>query len=260
MLGENARKIRQSRIAASLAATVLALAAHMHPAAATGPRPLDAGAIDIPYPGAPSWNLETYLLSSGNVIVADSEFDLPGADDAGAVFLYDGATGALISRLTGTSFDGSPESQVTLLSNANFVINSTQWRLDADVIVRLLTGDDLTKQRKAVELFERVERGELVLRTPVTTIAEVVYVLSSPRLYKVERSAVAEMLQTLIRLPGFEVDSQAEVMAALDLFAQTRLDFGDAFIAAGMLLAQEKTLYSYDRDFDKLDAVTRVEP
>ncbi len=250
MLGENARKIRQSRIAASLAATVLALAAHMHPAAATGPRPLDAGAIDIPYPGAPSWNLETYLLSSGNVIVADSEFDLPGADDAGA----------LISRLTGTSFDGSPESQVTLLSNANFVINSTQWRLDADVIVRLLTGDDLTKQRKAVELFERVERGELVLRTPVTTIAEVVYVLSSPRLYKVERSAVAEMLQTLIRLPGFEVDSQAEVMAALDLFAQTRLDFGDALIAAGMLLAQEKTLYSYDRDFDKLDAVTRVEP
>jgi predicted nucleic-acid-binding protein len=132
--------------------------------------------------------------------------------------------------------------------------------VDADVIVRLLTGDDLTKQRKAVELFERVERGELVLRTPVTTIADVVYVLSSSRLYKVERSAVAEMLQTLIRLPGFEVDSQAEVMAALDLFAQTRLDFGDALIAAGMLLAQEKTLYSYDRDFDKLDAVTRVEP
>ena len=132
--------------------------------------------------------------------------------------------------------------------------------VDADVIVRLLTGDALTKQRKAVELFERVERGELVLRTPVTTIADVVYVLSSPRLYKVERSAVAEMLQTLIRLPGFEVDSQAEVMAALDLFAQTRLDFGDALIAAGMLLAQEKTLYSYDRDFDKLDAVTRVEP
>jgi predicted nucleic acid-binding protein len=132
--------------------------------------------------------------------------------------------------------------------------------VDADVIVRLLTGDDLAKQKKAAELFERVERGELVLRTPVTTIADVVYVLSSPRLYKVERSTVAEMLQTLIRLPGFEVDSRAEVMAALDLFAQTRLDFGDALIAAGMLLAQEKTLYSYDRDFDKLDAVTRIEP
>lgn len=132
--------------------------------------------------------------------------------------------------------------------------------VDADVIVRLLTGDDLTKQKKAAELFERVERGELVLRTPVTTIADVVYVLSSPRLYKVDRTAVTDMLQTLLRLPCFEVDSRAEVMAALDLFAQTRLDFGDALIAAGMLLAQEKTLYSYDRDFDKLDAVTRIEP
>lgn len=132
--------------------------------------------------------------------------------------------------------------------------------VDADVIVRLLTGDDLTKQKKAAELFERVERGELVLRTPVTTIADVVYVLSSPRLYKVDRSAVAEMLQTLIRLPGFEVDGRAEVMAALDIFAGTRLDFGDALIAAGMLLAEEKTLYSYDRDFDKLHALTRIEP
>jgi len=132
--------------------------------------------------------------------------------------------------------------------------------VDADVIVRLLTGDDLTKQKKAAELFERVERGELVLRTPVTTIADVVYVLSSPRLYKVDRSAVAEMLQTLIRLPGFEVDGRAEVMAALDIFAGTRLDFGDALIAAGMLLAEEKTLYSYVRDFDKLHVLTRIEP
>jgi hypothetical protein len=53
MLGEKAQYNRRFRIAASLAAAFLALAAHMQPAAATGPRPLDAGAIDIPYPGAP---------------------------------------------------------------------------------------------------------------------------------------------------------------------------------------------------------------
>ena len=70
--------------------------------------------------------------------------------------------------------------------------------VDADVIVRLLTGDDPAKQDRATRLFERVEQGKVRLTTPVTTIADVVYVLSSPRLYSVERARVAAMLIALL--------------------------------------------------------------
>jgi uncharacterized protein len=132
--------------------------------------------------------------------------------------------------------------------------------VDADVIVRLLTGDDLRKQSQSAALFERVDRGEIALRTPVTTIADVVYVLSSPRLYNVARPAIVEMLTVLLRLPDFQVDNKTQVMAALDLFSSTRVDFGDALIAAGMLLSSTPTLYSYDKDFDRLEGVARVEP
>lgn len=55
--------------------------------------------------------------------------------------------------------------------------------VDADVVVRLVTGDDPGKQAAARRLFDRVEAGDLVVATPVTTIADAVYVLASPRLY-----------------------------------------------------------------------------
>lgn len=132
--------------------------------------------------------------------------------------------------------------------------------VDADVIVRLLTGDDAGKQARAAALFERVEGGEIVLRTPPTTIADVVYVLTSPRLYALPRAQVAELLKVLVRLPGFAVDGREAVLGALDLFASTRLDFGDALIAASMALDGADTVYSFDRDFDKLSGLRRREP
>ena len=132
--------------------------------------------------------------------------------------------------------------------------------IDADVIVRLLTGDEPRKQERAAALFERLERGDLRLRTPVTTIADVVYVLSSPRLYALPRDQVADVLRALVRIPGFLVDHRAAVLGALDLFAEIPLDFGDALIASSMALAGETVVYSYDRDFDRLPALARQEP
>ncbi len=114
--------------------------------------------------------------------------------------------------------------------------------VDADVIVRLLTGDDPVKQARAAALFEKVEKGSLSLRTPVTTIADVVYVLSSPRLYKVPRTALVDMLKFLIMLPGFDVGDKAAVLSALDIYAGTRVDFGDALIASGVLLSATPSL------------------
>lgn len=66
-------------------------------------------------------------LPNGNVVVT-APFDDAGGKDAGAVYLYDGATGALTSTLRG----GSPGDQigskgVTVLSNGNFLISSPLW-------------------------------------------------------------------------------------------------------------------------------------
>jgi predicted nucleic acid-binding protein len=136
----------------------------------------------------------------------------------------------------------------------------TQPFIDTDVIIRFLTGDDPGKQAAATALFEQVEQGLLSVQAPDTVIADAVYVLSSPRLYHIGRSAIQEMLAALVRLPQFHVQNRLSVLRALDLYASTRLDFGDTLIIASMEQQGSHLLYSYDTDFDRIEGITRREP
>jgi predicted nucleic acid-binding protein len=68
------------------------------------------------------------------------------------------------------------------------------------------------------------------------------------------------MLTTLVQLPQFRVPDRRDVLRALDLFAATNLDFGDAMIIASMDGAGSQALYSYDRDFDRVPGIVRYEP
>lgn len=135
----------------------------------------------------------------------------------------------------------------------------TQPFIDTDVIIRFLTGDDPEKQASATALFERIEQGLLTAVAPDTVIADAVYVLSSPRLYYVARNEVRE-LSTLVHLPHFRVQNRFCVLRALDLYASTKLDFGDTLIIASMEQQNSRILYSYDKDFDHIQGITRKEP
>lgn len=132
--------------------------------------------------------------------------------------------------------------------------------IDTDVIVRLLTGDDVVKQDAAASLFKRVASGELTIAAPDTVIADAVHVLSSPKLYHLSREHIASLLRPLVSLTGFHVQQRTVVLRALDLYEATRLDWGDVMIAASMERARSTLLYSYDRGFDRLPSVTRREP
>lgn len=66
-------------------------------------------------------------LSTGNVVVTDPGHNAV-ASNAGAVYLYNGATGALISTLVGsTASDHVGSTGVTALTNGNYVVHSSNW-------------------------------------------------------------------------------------------------------------------------------------
>ena len=136
----------------------------------------------------------------------------------------------------------------------------TDGFVDTDVIIRLLTQDDLKKQEEAATLFQAVRAGRLTVRAPDTVIADAVYVLSSPRLYNLPRSEVQELLSPLVRLTGFKVQNRAAVLRALELYAGTGVDFGDALIVATMEQAGSRIIYSYDTHFDRIPTVSRRSP
>lgn len=67
-------------------------------------------------------------LATGNVVITSPQADVGGVKDCGAVYLFNGNTGALISTLTGSTVnDLVGNGGVTALANGNFVISSQNW-------------------------------------------------------------------------------------------------------------------------------------
>ncbi len=78
--------------------------------------------------GLDNFGSSIVVLSNGNVVVADFSSDVAAAN-AGAVYLYNGLTGALLATLTGsTSGDEVGSGGITALSNGNFVVSSPSWQ------------------------------------------------------------------------------------------------------------------------------------
>ena len=132
--------------------------------------------------------------------------------------------------------------------------------VDTDVLIRLVTGDDPQKQAEARVLFKKVETGDLTLLARETVIADAVFVLSSRQLYHLPREEIRDLLTPILRLPDFKIHCRRTVVRALDIYASTNLDFGDAFIVASMQALGSNLRYSCDRDFDRIQGVTRRSP
>src|SRR5436190_2052825 len=74
-----------------------------------------------------NFGISVVPLSTGNVVVTAPNDDA-GGKDAGAVYLFNGRTGELISTLTGSHFnDEVGRDGVTPLANGNFVVLSSLW-------------------------------------------------------------------------------------------------------------------------------------
>jgi len=138
--------------------------------------------------------------------------------------------------------------------------NIANYYVDTDILIRLFTGDDLRKQEASAKLFEKVFQGKLILSAPETTIGDTVFVLSSRNLYNFPRIKIRDAIASLLRYPNFKVESKQIILSALDLYANSNLDFGDAMLAVLTQQSSEKTIYSYDHDFDKIEGMVRKEP
>ena len=132
--------------------------------------------------------------------------------------------------------------------------------VDANIFVRFLTGDDPHKATRCIALFERARRGEVSLVTSESVIAEIAYVLSSQRTYRFPRASVATALRPLIADPGIHIDHKETVLRALVLWKDSNLDFADCLSAEHVRRIGCDGIYSYDRDFDRVPGIRRLEP
>lgn len=132
--------------------------------------------------------------------------------------------------------------------------------VDTNIFIRHLTNDVPEKARACLEMFQKAQRGEVTLTTTEAVITEAVYILSSKQLYHLPREEIRKLLYPLLSLPGLKLTHRKVYLRALDLYATYPIDFEDAVVVAQMERQGIAELYSYDRDFERIPGVTRVEP
>lgn len=132
--------------------------------------------------------------------------------------------------------------------------------VDTNIFIRFLTRDDEEKADACLLLLKKARSGEVKLQTTESVITEIVYILSSKKLYKLSRLDILEKVALILKIRGLTIPHKRILLRALDVYSQTALDFEDAVLIAHMQRTKSRELFSYDAGFDKIPSVRRLEP
>jgi predicted nucleic acid-binding protein len=133
--------------------------------------------------------------------------------------------------------------------------------LDANIFVRYLALDEPTMSEASRTLLRSIASGQEQARVLDATIAEVVHVLGSRRLYGMDRGEIAERMQALLAFRSIQMTDKSRCLHALRLYGSYPfLDFADALLSAATLDEEPHEVWSFDRDFDRVAGITRLEP
>lgn len=130
--------------------------------------------------------------------------------------------------------------------------------VDTNVFVRHLTQDHPEQSPRATAFLSRIERGEVSARTSDTVIFEIVYLLAGR--YGRTRTEIASAVISLLELPFLELSNRQQAWSACQRYMETNMSFPDAHHVALMEQLGIEEIASFDRDFDRVPGIKRVEP
>lgn len=132
--------------------------------------------------------------------------------------------------------------------------------LDTNIFIRYFTNDDEEKGQRCKIIFQQIYNNQLQATTSEVIIAEIVYILSSKKMYNLSRKKIVEILDIVLSFKGLHMPDKNIYRDALKIYASTKVDFEDAVIVSLMRERDIKKLYSYDKHFNLFYDITRIEP
>ena len=130
--------------------------------------------------------------------------------------------------------------------------------LDANIILRFLTNDVPTQAERCEKLLEEVQKGAIAVFLADITLADVIWILE--KYYKLPRNEIRMAMRRIIELKGLQCSNKSQALAALDYYVEKNIDWTDAFMATQLIAKDILELYSFDKHFDRLEGLTRIEP
>lgn len=129
--------------------------------------------------------------------------------------------------------------------------------VDTNVFLRYLLADHKTQSPAAKRLFTEAKKGKLFLITHPLVISEIFFMLYS--YYRFSKVEIIEKIKIVLLFDGLEIIEKNIIFQAIAFYEKNNIDFVDAYLAA-FAIENKIGVCSFDRDFDKIKEVKRINP
>ena len=123
--------------------------------------------------------------------------------------------------------------------------------VDANIILRYLLDDP------EADSVERIFKKQKEIFVADIVIAEVIWTFTT--FYKWRKDRFIPKIKSFLS-PDFIKADKKILNVALDIFEKYKIDYIDAYLISLMEKKKVQSIYSFDRDFDKVQSVRRIEP
>jgi len=130
--------------------------------------------------------------------------------------------------------------------------------LDTNIFLRFFLKENELVFRRLEKLFSEIILGNIIGVANAMIIAEVVWVLS--RSYKWNKEKICDNIEFILITPNIRFKDKAILVNAVNVYREKNIGFIDAYNYSYMQYYGVNKIYSFDRDFDKLKDVKRLEP
>ncbi len=121
------------------------------------------------------------------------------------------------------------------------------YLIDTNVIIRFLVGDNEEHFKIAVDIFDKIENGQIKAEILEPVLIEAYFVLI--KFYKLPKDEVIEDLKKIMALKGI-IGDKILLLETLNNLLSKNIDFADALICAKSKLYVYSKL-SFDNDLKK---------
>lgn len=126
--------------------------------------------------------------------------------------------------------------------------------LDTNLLIRFLTADD---PKKALKVRKLLSQGKQFF-IPDIVFAEIAWVLNT--VYEVNREDIYIKLKSLLNFNTIKCDKILILLTLENYHNYPFLSFVDSYLAALVKSKQSRSFYSWDKSFDKVSDLKRLEP
>ena len=130
--------------------------------------------------------------------------------------------------------------------------------IDTNIFIRFLVNDIPQKADACEKIFKNAIARKETLFTTEMVIAEIIWVLES--YYELSQLEVQEKVEKILNTPNLICPNKDLILNALTIYVEKNIDYIDAYNALILKNKGITELYSYDKHYDRMDWLTRLEP